>query len=84
MCLLERAGFLVSVHPESLRYHPVSAEDSNSQPGMNARAGNLATLQVRARRHGQEALLHMSDNGLWPQALSLTAPSLLLLSMSQL
>lgn len=51
---------------------------------MNARAGNLATLQVMARRHGQEALLHMWDSRLGPQALSLTAPPLLLLSMCQL
>lgn len=61
-------------HPESLRYHSVSAEDSNSKPGMSARADNQATLQARARTHRQEALLHMWDTGLYPQALNLTAP----------
>lgn len=54
----------------------MSAEDSNSKPGMNARAGNQVTLQARAKRHRQEALLHMSDNGLWPQALITDSSSL--------
>lgn len=61
--------------PEPFRYS--SAEDSNSQPEVNARAGNLASTPAtlyllahpasQARGMGQEALLHVLSSGLWPQ-----------------
>lgn len=67
--------------PESFRYS--SAEDSNSQPEVKARAGNLASTPAtlyllahpasQAGGMGQEALLHVLSSGLWPQALSLAA-----------
>lgn len=61
--------------PEPFRYS--SAEDSNSQPEVNARAGNLASTPAtlyllahpasQAGGMGQEALLHVLSSGLWPQ-----------------